>query len=76
MVREYVFEPRDYNHLFPTPWATQLIFYVVATAPAFLLARVSWAVFEGPILRLKERFTYEPAQAPQVTATPTYPASS
>jgi peptidoglycan/LPS O-acetylase OafA/YrhL len=58
LVREYIFEPRDYNYLFPTPWITQLIFYVLAIAPAFLLARISWAVFEGPILRLKEKFPY------------------
>ena len=70
MVREYVFEPRDYNYLFPTPWVTQIIFYVVATAPAFALARLSWAVFEGPILRLKVKFPYEPSQQPAITATP------
>jgi peptidoglycan/LPS O-acetylase OafA/YrhL len=56
LVREYVFEPREYNYLFPTPWVTQLIFYVLAIAPAYLLARVSWAAFEGPILSLKKHF--------------------
>jgi len=58
MVREYVFEPQDYNHLVFSPWITQIIFYVVAIAPAFLLARLSWTVFEAPILRLKARFPY------------------
>jgi peptidoglycan/LPS O-acetylase OafA/YrhL len=75
LVREYVFEPRDYNYLFPTPWITQLIFYVLAIAPAFLLARLSWAIFEGPILKLKARFTYEAAQQPAVTATPSRASS-
>jgi peptidoglycan/LPS O-acetylase OafA/YrhL len=70
VVREYVFEPREYNYLFPTPWVSQIIFYVLAVAPAFLLARLSWAVFEGPILRLKSKFPYEPAAQPAVTATP------
>lgn len=70
VVREYVFEPREYNYLFPSPWVTQLMFYVLAAAPAFLLARLSWMFFEGPILRLKEKFPYEAAQQPQVTATP------
>lgn len=75
LVREYVFEPRDYNYLFPSPWVAQLIFYVLATAPAFLLARVSWSFFEGPILRLKEKFPYEPSQQPAVTATPSEASS-
>ena len=75
VVREYVFEPRDYNYLFPSPWVTQLIFYVLATAPAFLLARLSWTFFEGPILRLKEKFPYEPSQQPAVTATPSEASS-
>lgn len=70
VMRDYVFEPREYNYLFPTPWVTQLIFYVVATAPAFALAWLSWRVFEGPILTLKARFPYEPSQQPAVTATP------
>ena len=42
---------------------------LLAIAPAFLLAWISWAVFEGPILKLKARFTYEPAQQPVVAAT-------
>lgn len=63
LVREYVFEPREFNHLFPTPWLAQLIFYLLAIAPAFLLARISWAVFEEPILRLKAKFPYQPARA-------------
>lgn len=74
LVREYVFEPRYYNYLFPSPWVTQIIFYVISIAPALLLARLSWAFFEGPILRLKAKFPYEPSQQPAVTATP--PVSS
>ena len=70
VVREYVFEPREYNYLFPSPWVAQIIYYVLAIAPCFLLARLSWTFFEGPILRLKEKFPYEPSQQPAVTATP------
>ena len=38
------------------PWVGQLIFYVVATAPAFAVAWLSWRYFEAPILSLKSRF--------------------
>jgi peptidoglycan/LPS O-acetylase OafA/YrhL len=53
-VREYVFDPGDYAML--APWVGQLIFYVVATAPAFAVAWLSWRYFEAPILSLKSRF--------------------
>ena len=76
MVREYVFEPREYNYLFPSPWVTQIIYYVLAIAPCYLLARLSWAYFEGPILKLKDRFPYETSQQPAVTATPNTAPSS
>lgn len=59
IVREYVFEPRNYNDMFPTPWVTQIFFYVVTIAPAYGLAMLSWRFFEGPILKLKSRFPYE-----------------
>jgi peptidoglycan/LPS O-acetylase OafA/YrhL len=73
MVRDYVFEPREYNYLFPSPWVAQVIFYVLATAPAFALAMLSWRVFEAPILKLKSRFPYEatePATAKIVASAP------
>jgi len=54
-VREYVFDPGDYAML--APWVGQVLFYVVATAPAFGLAWLSWRYFEAPILSLKARFS-------------------
>jgi len=53
-VREYVFDPGDYAML--APWVGQALFYVVATAPAFGLAWLSWRFFEAPILSLKRNF--------------------
>jgi len=58
LVREYVFEPTEHAWLAALPWLGQVMFYVIAIAPAFLLARLSWAMFEAPILRLKEKFPY------------------
>lgn len=58
VIREYVFEPMDYAWLVAAPWLGQVLFYVIAIAPAFLLARLSWTMFEAPILKLKERFQY------------------
>lgn len=57
-VREYLFDPYDYEALELVPWIGQGLFYVAATAPAFALAWLSWRVFEAPILKLKERFPY------------------
>jgi peptidoglycan/LPS O-acetylase OafA/YrhL len=57
-MREYVFDPFDYEFFEIAPWLGQGVFYLAATAPAFALAWISWRVFEGPILRLKERFPY------------------
>ena len=55
-MREWVFDPVDYDML--APWVGQGLFYVVATAPAFGLAWISWRVFEAPILSLKAKFPY------------------
>jgi peptidoglycan/LPS O-acetylase OafA/YrhL len=57
-MREYVFDPFEFNALAIAPWIAQVLFYVEATVPALVLAWVSWRVFEAPILRLKERFPY------------------
>ena len=57
-VREYVFDPGEYERLGIAPWNAQLLFYGAATAPAFALAWLSWRLFEAPILRLKARFPY------------------
>jgi peptidoglycan/LPS O-acetylase OafA/YrhL len=58
-VREYVFDPLEYESI--APWSAQVLFYGAATAPAFALAWLSWRLFEAPILRLKARFQYSPA---------------
>ena len=58
VVREYVFDPGDYAVL--APWIGQALFYVVATAPAFGLAWLSWRFFEAPILSLKSKFADMP----------------
>lgn len=62
-VREYVFDPGDYEMLAIAPWIGQVLFYPVAAAPAFALAWLSWRWFEAPILRLKARFPYSCAGA-------------
>ena len=62
-VREYVFNPDDYETLAIAPWIGQVLFYPVAAAPAFALAWLSWRLFEAPILRLKARFPYQRASA-------------
>jgi peptidoglycan/LPS O-acetylase OafA/YrhL len=55
-IREYVFDPLDYERI--APWSAQVLFYAVAAAPAFGLAWLSWRFFEAPILKLKARFPY------------------
>lgn len=57
-VREYVFNPEEYETLGLAPWNAQVLFYGAATVPAFALAWLSWRLFEAPILRLKARFLY------------------
>ncbi len=57
-VREYVFNPEDYERMGIAPWNAQILFYGAAAAPAFALAWLSWRFYEGPILRLKARFPY------------------
>jgi peptidoglycan/LPS O-acetylase OafA/YrhL len=55
-VREYVFDPLEYETI--APWSAQLLFYGGAAVPSFALAWLSWRFFEAPILRLKARFPY------------------
>jgi peptidoglycan/LPS O-acetylase OafA/YrhL len=57
LVRTFVL-PEDQFAAFGSPWAGQLVFYALATIPAFAVAWLSWRVFEGPILKLKNRFPY------------------
>ena len=56
-VREFVLAPTQFD-MAGSPWVGQLLFYGLATAPAFAIAWVSWRVFEAPILSLKSRFPY------------------
>jgi peptidoglycan/LPS O-acetylase OafA/YrhL len=63
VVREYVFDPLEYEALGLAPWSAQIVFYGAAAAPSFALAWLSWRWFEGPILRLKARFPYSRAAA-------------
>lgn len=62
-VREYVFDPLEYETFGMVPWHAQMLYYGAATAPAFALAWLSWRFFEAPILRLKARFPYPRASA-------------
>ena len=57
-VREWVFNPDEYETLAIAPWIGQGLFYPMAAAPAFALAWLSWRFFEAPILRLKAKFPY------------------
>ena len=45
-------QPRGVRDAAIAPWIGQVLFYGVATAPAFALAWLSWRLFEAPILRL------------------------
>jgi peptidoglycan/LPS O-acetylase OafA/YrhL len=56
VVREYVFNPDEYEALVIAPWIGQVLFYPLAAAPAFGLAWLSWRYFESPILSLKKHF--------------------
>ena len=67
-VREYVFNPQEYETLAIAPWIGQVLFYGAATAPAFALAWLSWRLFEAPILRLKTRLPYSRASASQLAS--------
>jgi peptidoglycan/LPS O-acetylase OafA/YrhL len=62
VVREYVFDPLDYERFGLTPWVAQMLYYAAATAPSFALAWLSWRFFEAPILGLKKRFPYSGAR--------------
>jgi peptidoglycan/LPS O-acetylase OafA/YrhL len=57
-VREYVFDPLEYETYGIAPWVAQMLYYGAATAPTFAVAWLSWQCFEAPILRLKARFQY------------------
>lgn len=58
IVQEFVLSPDRFPTVFGAVWPAQLGFYVLATAPTFGVAWLSWHGFEAPILRLKARFPY------------------
>ncbi len=55
-MREYVFDPQNYEWLAESPWLGQGLFYVSVMAPSLALAWISWRVIEAPILSLKSKF--------------------
>jgi peptidoglycan/LPS O-acetylase OafA/YrhL len=57
VVRVLVLSPEQFDR-FGSPLIGQLIFYVVASAPALAIAWLSWHVYEAPVLRLKKHFVY------------------
>ncbi|HXG89011.1 MAG TPA: acyltransferase [Vicinamibacterales bacterium] len=71
VVRAFVLGPQQFGE-YGSIWGGQLLFYGLATAPAFALAWISWRVFEAPLLRLKSWFPYASgdrhASAPSVSA--------
>ncbi len=77
-VREYVFDPMEYERLGIAPWSAQVMFYGATTAPAFALAWLSWRFFEAPILKLKSRFSYSRAtgSTPEISSSSSTPQES
>jgi peptidoglycan/LPS O-acetylase OafA/YrhL len=57
-IRDEYFPVDSFATWFGSPLPGQLLFYVVATAPALALAWVSWHLLEAPILRLRRLFPY------------------
>lgn len=58
-VRDSYFPVAAFQTWLGSPLPGQLLFYVVATAPAFLLAWASWHLYEKQVLKLKRFFPYE-----------------
>lgn len=56
-MRAFVLGPENFAAL-GSPWIGQLVFYAIATLPAFALAWLSWRAIEAPLLRLKRYFPY------------------
>ena len=57
-IRDEYFPVASFPVLFDSPLPGQLLFYVVATAPALALAWLSWHLFEKRILSLNRFFPY------------------
>jgi peptidoglycan/LPS O-acetylase OafA/YrhL len=58
VVRAFVIDADHFPQVMGALWPAQLMFYLLASAPTFALAWLSWRLFEAPILRLKSRFPY------------------
>jgi peptidoglycan/LPS O-acetylase OafA/YrhL len=58
LLQEFVIEANEFPTLAGAVWPAQLGYYAVAGSATFVLAWISWHVFEAPILRLKARFPY------------------
>jgi peptidoglycan/LPS O-acetylase OafA/YrhL len=58
-IRDTYFPVAAFQTWMGSPLPGQLLFYVVATAPAFLLAWASWHLYEKQVLKLKRFFPYE-----------------
>ncbi len=58
------------TRIFGSGWPATLCYTATATAASLILAWLSWALFEGPILSLKSRFDYSSRKAPESDAKP------
>jgi peptidoglycan/LPS O-acetylase OafA/YrhL len=58
VIQEFIVSADEFPMVFGAVWPAQLGFYVMATAPTFAIAWLSWHTFEAPILKLKSRFPY------------------
>jgi peptidoglycan/LPS O-acetylase OafA/YrhL len=57
-IRDEYFPVADFPTWLGSPLPGQLLFYVVATAPALLLAWASWHLYERQCLKLTRFFPY------------------
>jgi peptidoglycan/LPS O-acetylase OafA/YrhL len=58
-IRDEYFPVDSFTTWLGSPLPGQLLFYVVATAPALALAWASWHLLEAPLLRLRRLFPYD-----------------
>lgn len=58
-IRDTYFPVASFPMWLGSPLPGQLLFYVVATVPAFLLAWLSWHLYEKQVLKLRRLFPYE-----------------
>jgi hypothetical protein len=63
-IRDEYFPVADFPSWMGSPLPGQLVFYVVTTAPAFLLAWLSWHLLERRALALKRFLPYGRAAPP------------